>query len=281
MAGDLLGRGLAHVRQDGADGGDLFGQGLGPQRLVGGPGRRAHIQFDLLALGDGNAACGVLVIGAQPADQAHRLLGGAGAVQIDQARQDGLVVPIGGPAIGLGHGGVDAIVDALQDAHKARVIGFPVASLDPFAGAQFFQHVVERRQGQSGMRGGLRLAMRVQFLAQAPQAGFLGFGGIGKGEGVEAKRLVVARAILQRAACLQGPGNMDAAGQHGKRRRVVQADGDQHVVRQGFMAKKLEETMLGRFHRGDVAGQAFQGRTQLRARLSMQPPKSGILRAVG
>ncbi|MEZ5752870.1 MAG: hypothetical protein R3D60_13200 [Paracoccaceae bacterium] len=35
-AGDLFGGGLAHVLQGGADGGDLFGQGLGPGGLGGG-----------------------------------------------------------------------------------------------------------------------------------------------------------------------------------------------------------------------------------------------------
>ena len=53
-------------------------------------------------------------------------------------------------------------------------------------------------------------SVRIQFLAQGAQAGFLDLGSVREREGVEAERLVVARAILKRAASLQGPEDMDA-----------------------------------------------------------------------
>lgn len=52
---------------------------------------------------------------------------------------------------------------------------------------------------------------------------------------------------------------MAAAGQHAQDKGVVRGDVDQHIVRQNGRIQKDENTVLGRFHGGDVARQTVQG----------------------
>jgi hypothetical protein len=70
------------------------------------------------------AQCGlrasrVLVVGAEPADMATRLFLGAFFVKRDKAEQDVFVAQVHGPAIGIGHGGINLIVQITQDADQA------------------------------------------------------------------------------------------------------------------------------------------------------------------
>lgn len=108
-AGDLVGGGFAQVVQGGADGGDLVGHGFGPRRLGGCLGR-ADIQRALIGLGGHRTPLGVLVVGAQPADQAARFLCRAFAVEAHQPVQDFIVGQVGRPAIGGGHFAVDLVM---------------------------------------------------------------------------------------------------------------------------------------------------------------------------
>ena len=124
-AGDSFGGGGAQIGQGGADGGDLFGQGFGPWGLGGGHGG-ANVHCGLDAFGHGGMACGVLVVGAQPADMPARFLGSAFAVQVHQMVQDFIIGQGGGPAVGLRHRPVNLVVQVVPDADQALVIEFAV-----------------------------------------------------------------------------------------------------------------------------------------------------------
>lgn len=191
VAGDLFGRGLPHLLQRGADGGDLVWQARGPGGF-GGRGNAAHVEFGLFALG-GRMACGVLVVGAQPADQPACFLGRPSAVQGDKVLQNLIIDQGDGPAIGIGHGGVDLVVQVAQDADQALIVNLAVLALDPLARAEFLQHVIHTSQGQLGIFRLPRLAMRVEVFAKRAQVG--GLGGGGGWEGVEAARFVVAGIV--------------------------------------------------------------------------------------
>ena len=97
-AGDVGGGGLAGVGEGGADGGHLLGEEARPVGLrARGGGGLAEGELGRGG-GGGGAAGGVLELGAEPADEALRLLGGALAVERDEAVED-LVVgrPAGQP----------------------------------------------------------------------------------------------------------------------------------------------------------------------------------------
>ena len=105
-----FGCGLGH---DVADGGDLFGQLLGPGR--GGRGLRDGGFLGLvgggeLFLGCGLGAAGVLEFRAQLADQAALLFGRALGVQCHQAFEDLFIGKIVWPAVGVEDRGVEIVV---------------------------------------------------------------------------------------------------------------------------------------------------------------------------
>ena len=183
-AGDLVGGGFAHFRKRLADGGDLVGEGFGPGGFFD-LGGGADVEFGLRAFG-GLAAFGVLVVGTEPADVAACLFLGAFFVQRDEAEEDVFVGKVHGPVIGLGHGGVDLVVQVLEDADQALVVNFAVLALDVFPGAELFQHIVHLGQGKLGVRGLLSLAVRVELFTQGAEVGAQIVGEFGEGEGIEA-----------------------------------------------------------------------------------------------
>src|SRR5690606_4592303 len=121
-----------------------------------------------------HSAAGILEVRAQPAHLAGSFLKPALPVERDQALENVLVAKIDGPAIGLGHGGVDAVVNFLQDADQALLVDNLVLALDRLARAQLFQHVVHLRERELGMLFLSRLAMGVEFLTEV--ANDLGLG---------------------------------------------------------------------------------------------------------
>ena len=185
-AGDVGGGGLAGVGERLADGGDLLGEQARPVGLRGrGGGGLAEGELGRGG-GGGGAAVGVLELGAQPADEALRLLGGALAVERDEAVEDRVVGEAGRPAVGAGGLGVDRVVELAEDADEAVVVDLAVAALDGLVGPELLQHVVHLGEGQAGMRRLLALAVGVEPLAEVAQAG--AGGGVGVGEGKLSKQ---------------------------------------------------------------------------------------------
>ena len=117
--------------------------------------------------GGGGAAGRVLELGAQPADEALRLLGGALAVEGDEAVQDVVVGEVRRPAVGAGGLGVDLVVELAEDADEAVVVDLAVPALDGLAGPELLQHVVHLGEGQAGMRRLLALAVGVEPLRRS------------------------------------------------------------------------------------------------------------------
>ena len=116
-------------------------------------GAANEIEFGLLCR---RAETWDLIVGAQPADDATRLLLRALLVERDEAGEDVVVGEIGRPAIGLGHGGIEFVVQFLQDQHEAIVEGVPVLTGQCGgigARAELFQNVVDAGEGKMRMLG--------------------------------------------------------------------------------------------------------------------------------
>ena len=76
--------------------------------------------------GDGGLflAAGVLEVGAEPADDAAAFFFGALVVEGDESAEDFFVGEIGGPAVGVGDGGVEIVVDLFEDGDEALLVDF-------------------------------------------------------------------------------------------------------------------------------------------------------------
>ncbi len=156
-----------------------------------------------------------MIVRPQPAHLAARFFLGALLVERHQIGQHRIIGQINRPAIGSRHGGIELVVQLLQDQHQPIVEdalffgrerrhggdGLPLAPvqigqclgrgrIEQIAmgrpGADALQHIVEARQGQVRMRRQHALAVRIQFLRIAPDDGLLRQRGIRKGEGVKA-----------------------------------------------------------------------------------------------
>jgi hypothetical protein len=132
---------------------------------------------------------------------AARLLLRALAVERDEAGEDVVVAEVGGPAIGVGDGGIEAVVQLLQDQHQAIVEDAPVGGGESGgvgAGAQLLQHVVEAGEGQVGVFRQDTLAVGVELFGDFADRCDLNFMRCRKGEWIEATRLDEARSVLER-----------------------------------------------------------------------------------
>jgi hypothetical protein len=136
-----------------------------------------------------------------------------------------------------------------------------ITSADYF---QLFQHVVEAGQRQVVVRGEDALAVGVDLFGEVADAGLLFGRGDGKGEGFEAAGFVVARSLPtpSQPPCCQRPDDMHAAGQDAEEIRIVERDGDQHIVWRYRGIEELKRAMLGGFHRWRCSA---AGRPALRA----------------
>ena len=163
---------------------------------------------------------------------AARLFLGPLVVEGDEVLQDVVLGEALGPAIGFGHGGVDAVVDVLEQAHQPVLVDLLILARDPLASAKLFEGVIHLGQGQLGVLCLPFLAVRIEFLAELAKGGALGGGEVGEGEGVEAARLVVAGAIFESASLRKGPCDMDSAGEDCEEFRVFQTDSDDGTIYQ-------------------------------------------------
>jgi hypothetical protein len=139
---------------------------------------------------------GNLIIGAQPSHRARLFLRGAFGIERDKAGDDFGRGQIGGPSVSGGNGGVDVIMQLCHDTGAGTdcpIIGGKVQRR-----AVTFQitQIVNLGHGKAGGFGKRGLARVLQFLCQGGDGGPLRRGGIGEGERVKAKRLIVTWPIL-------------------------------------------------------------------------------------
>ena len=98
---------------------------------------------------------GCLVIGAEPADVAALLLGGAFVVEGDEAREE-FGFALGrermqvGPAVGLKHGGVQLVVDLAQQRDEALVVEGFLLGVQGIPGTELFEDIVKAGKLTSG-----------------------------------------------------------------------------------------------------------------------------------
>lgn len=107
------------------DGSGLLGKGFGPLLFFG--------SFGFLFgggggcfVGDGDGglfgAARVLEFGAEPADRAAAFFFGPLVVEGDEASEDFFVGEVDGPAVGIGHGGVEVVVNLAEDGDEALLV---------------------------------------------------------------------------------------------------------------------------------------------------------------
>lgn len=172
--------------------------------VVFGSGRRSQ-----------TAATGGLVVGAEPADVAALLLGGAFVVEGDEAREE-FGFALGrermqvGPAVGLEHGGVQLVVDLAQERDEALVVEGFLFGVQGRPGAELFEDIVKAGERELGMLLLLPLAVGIQSLAEFADALLQGaFGEVGEWEGVEAGAISPSWPILKGSSCFECPNFVD------------------------------------------------------------------------
>ena len=173
------------------DGGDLGGEFGGPVEnghggggVWGGVIVAGEADFGLL----GGGGDGSLVVRAEVADEAALFFRGALVVEGDEVGEDLLFERLGGgaaegedvggwsggcevvPAVGFEHGGVEVVVDLLEYGDEAFVVGLPVLRGQGFAGAEFFEDVVNAGEGEVGVLFLLALAVHVEPFAKVADA---------------------------------------------------------------------------------------------------------------
>ena len=124
-----------------------------------------------------------MVGGAEPADEAALFLGGAFVVEGDEAGEEGLLKGLGlrtggveavgegdggdevGPAVGFEDGGVEVVVELLEEGDEALVVDGFGLGVERGAGAEEVEDVVEAGEGERGVQDLLALAVGVEALA--------------------------------------------------------------------------------------------------------------------
>ncbi len=153
-----------------------------------------------------------MVVGAEVADLVAFFFGGAFVVEGYEAGEDFLLEGSAGvspacwgrcgrdargpvqirPAIGFEDGGVEIVVELLEDGDEALVVDGFFFGVERLSRAELFQDVVHARERERRMHLLLPLAVRVQTLTQVADAllQFAFFEG-GEGEGLKASSLYI------------------------------------------------------------------------------------------
>ena len=97
---------------------------------------------------------GFLIIGAEPADVALGFFGGALGIEGDDAFEDLGVGEGPGPAVGVGHGGVEVVVELLEGGDERGFVEGFVFGCEGFAGADLFEDVVDVGEAEAVLRLG-------------------------------------------------------------------------------------------------------------------------------
>ena len=118
-------------------------------------------------------AAGVLEFGAEPADDAAAFFVGPLVVEGDEPGEDFFVGEVGGPAVGVGDGGVEVVVDLAEDGDEALLVDVLFLCGERLAGAELFEDVVHAGHRQLRMQLLLTFAMGVELFAELADAGFV------------------------------------------------------------------------------------------------------------
>ncbi len=159
-----------------------------------------------------------------------------------------------------------------QDGHQPLLMYPPLGLVQRLAGAELGQDIVHVGQRQPWVQRLLPFAVGVQLFGQGADGGALGVAGVGKGEGLEAAGLVVARPILQRAARRQRPRHVDGAGEDAEVVGVVKAECDECAVGCGSRRYKGKIAVLRSFDCDNVSCQLAREFTKHRSRMTNYPP---------
>ena len=98
-------------------------------------------------------------------------------VEGDESLQDRLVGPPRVPAVGVGHDGVQLVVQLLEDADQPLLVDDALICIEIFATALLLEHVVERGHRQIVVGVQLLLAVRIQLRPEVADWGLLRLGG--------------------------------------------------------------------------------------------------------
>ena len=80
-------------------------------------------------------------------------------VEGDESAEDFFVGEIGRPAVGVGDGGVEIVVDLFEDGDEALLVDRLFFFVSGFGGAEFFQHVIHAGHRELGVLRLLAFAM--------------------------------------------------------------------------------------------------------------------------
>ncbi len=116
-------------------------------------------------------AGGVLEIGAEPADEAAAFFFGPLVVEGDEAGEDFFVGEVDGPAVGVGNGGVEVLVNLAEDGDESLLVNRLFFCGERLAGAELFEDVVHAGHRERGMQLLLTFTMGVELFAEFADAG--------------------------------------------------------------------------------------------------------------
>ncbi len=167
-AGELRGEfGGRDGRGGGVQGGfhglNTLGEGFGPRRFRFALPRRGLGGFGGLQV-QGALRAG-LILRAQPVNDAALFLRCPFRVQFHEALQNLGIGQGGGLAVGGEDGGVEIVVELLEDGHQPLVVNELFLVGERFPGAEFFEDVVKAGEGEAVLRLHA-LAVRVEFFGQ-------------------------------------------------------------------------------------------------------------------
>jgi hypothetical protein len=126
----------------------------------------------------GRDARGILILGAEVADDALGFLGGALGIEGDEACEDLLVGQISAisPAVGLGDGGIEVVVELAEDRDESLIVDHLFLGCEGASSislAQCLEHVVDPGESERGMNSLHALPMGIEFLGEGADAGLL------------------------------------------------------------------------------------------------------------
>jgi hypothetical protein len=144
----------------------------GPVEGLRGGAVAAHLDVQL-QLGLRLDGLGGLVFGAEVADVPLLFLRPPLGVEVDEALQERLFGQPGVPAVGVGHGGVQLVVQFFEDADQALLVDVALVCVQILPAALFLEHVVEGGHRQVVVGVEALLAVRVELRPEVADRGLL------------------------------------------------------------------------------------------------------------